>query len=173
MYPLHARLSRLSLLVILLIQYIVFVAGGQPPLSTVLINSCYNRSLSVASNVTLARSPEYVFVKLKGSIQIPTSTSTLPPDPWPYCVPHTSQIVTFYGYNRSLDVQDIFACLLAAANAVIGQLSTGGDTLIGAAQLQTQSDHVRLVLRPRRPMTWAMFGVTIQALTNFVRFLSL
>ena len=58
--------------------------------------------------------------------------------------------------------------LLQAANAIIAALSLDDDAPIGAGELRFESMHVRLTLYPDPPMTWKMFGSTVQGLTNFV-----
>jgi len=77
------------------------------------------------------------------------SGNTLPPDPWAYNIPHPAHIITFQNCKtKGLNQKNVYSCPLTTVNAVIAQLSTGGDGFIDAAELQTNVGHVRLVLRP-------------------------
>jgi len=111
-----------------------------------------------------------LYVHPTKTLSIQTLSSALPPDPWAYSLPQTSRIVTFQSYKKNLNARDVYTCLLMAANAVIAQSSTGGDALIGAAEMQSQPHHVRLKVRPAKMLTYAMWGATLQALRDVVTF---
>lgn len=94
----------------------------------------------------------------------------MPPDPWTYAIPQTTQHITFSNYNHPLAQRDVNAVFLQTANAIIAALSTNGDGPIGAGELKLQAGRVRLILYPCPSMTWVMLGATLEGLTNFVNF---
>jgi len=94
----------------------------------------------------------------------------MPSDPFIDNVPQTTQQITFYRYTRALSQPDTNAVLLQAANPVIAQLSTTGNEHIMAQQLNAESMHVLLTLRPGAEMTRTMWGATLKGITNFMHF---
>ena len=128
-----------------------------------------NFNLTSVSNGTLPQALRYVLpVGTEVSRTDATLNSMLPPDPFIYRVPQSSQIITFSRYSRTLKREDVLACLLEAALDVIKEINLGHDGFIGTEEIQANSDRVHLILHPNPRLTWRIWGTTIIGIRNWV-----
>lgn len=128
-----------------------------------------NLNLTSVPNWTLPQAPGYVYpVGTEVSRTDATLNSVLPPDPFIYRVPQSSQVITFSRYSRTLKREDVLACLLEAALDVIKEINLGHDGLIDMEEIQANSDRVHLILHPDPRLTWKTWGITITGIRNWV-----
>lgn len=128
-----------------------------------------NFNLTSVSNLTLPQPLKYVCpTGTEVSRTDATLNSVLPPDPFVYRVPQSSQVITFSRYSRTLSHEDVLACLLEAALDVIKEINLGHDGLIDMEETQANSNHVHLILHPDPRLTWKMWGTTISGIRNWV-----
>lgn len=126
-------------------------------------------NLTSVSNRTLPESLEYPYpIGTEVNTTDATLNSVLPSDPFLYRVPQSSQIITFSGYSRILKIEDVLACLLAAALEVIKEINLGHDGPMGTTEIQASSGNSLLVLHPSSRLTWEMWGTTITGIYNFL-----
>lgn len=132
--------------VILVLFQLCLVFAASPPNSL----SLTNPNLTSVSNWTL-----------------PQPLNVLPPDPYLYRVPQSSQSITFSRYSRTLRREDVQACLLEAALEVIKEINRD-DGPVDRNEVQTSSGHALLILHPDPRLTWRMWGTTIVGINNFL-----
>ena len=94
--------------------------------------------------------------------------SVLPSDPFFYRVPQSSQIITFSHYSRTLNRQDVLACLLEAALEVIKEINLGQDGPMDTDEIQADSGHSLLIFHPDSRLTWGMWGTAISGIRSFL-----
>lgn len=150
--------------VILVLFQLCLVFAASPPNSL----SLTNPNLTSVSNWTLPQPLKYVHpigTSTLGTDAI--SSSVLPPDPYLYRVPQSSQSITFSRYSRTLRREDVQACLLEAALEVIKEINRD-DGPVDRNEVQTSSGHALLILHPDPRLTWRMWGTTIVGINNFL-----
>ena len=74
-------------------------------------------------------------------------------------------MITFSHYSRTLKREDVLACLLSAALAVISgaSLSTP-DARVDEDSIMASSSRVHLIIHPDPRLTWAMLGTTVRGI---------
>lgn len=128
-----------------------------------------NLNLTSVSNWTLPQAPGYVYpVGTEVSRTDATLNSVLPPDPFIYRVPQSSQVITFSRYSRTLKREDVLACLLEAALDVIKEINLGHDGPMDTNEIQAESGHSLLIFHPDPRLTWGMWGTAITGIRSFL-----
>ena len=90
-----------------------------------------------------------------------------PEDPFSYRVPQSAQVITFSHYSRTLQREDVLACLLTAALQVIKEVNQGPGGQINTKEIQARSGHALLMFHPDPSLTWKMWGTTLIGINNF------
>ena len=98
-----------------------------------------------------------------------TSTSSLPPQPYIYTVPHSSIRIKFQAFSHLIPPSNVLLCLLKAANDV-NQHFASPHAPVDATPLKFSSATVRLNLYPkvRNAITWAKWGAAVRGITDFM-----
>lgn len=96
-------------------------------------------------------------------------TSTLPPQPYIYTVPHSTLKIKFQEFGHRIPPSNVLLCLLKAANDVNLHFASPHAS-VGPSPLKTSSATVRLNLYPngRHGITWAKWGAAIRGITDFM-----
>lgn len=101
-----------------------------------------------------------------------SSINDLPEDPFYYNIPRTDLILKLYAFAPRLSLQPTYATLQIAVHDVLMHIwadPDGGNIPMPAktSGYIYRTGGVRLLLRPREEMTWAMWGNTLRGLRLF------
>ncbi|KAM0805796.1 hypothetical protein BDR22DRAFT_816681 [Usnea florida] len=136
----------------------------------VLCQLCFTGLAAVTPDVSILHTFNLTSASSGTPSQSLGSNSVRPPDPFSYQVPQSSQVVTFSRYSRTLEREDVLACLLSAALQVIKEVNQGPGGQINTKEIQARSGHALLIFHPDPSLTWRMWGTTLIGINSFFNY---